>query len=193
MHRLASSFVLGFHGCDRPVAEALLTGTRFTTSENDWDWLGSGVYFWEANPLRGIEFAREWQCKGKIADPYVVGAVIELGFCFDLISSNGIAAVKSAYEDFRAYAEQAGVPLPKNRGGEDKLRRELDCAVINHLHNVRHAAALPRFDSVRGIFIEGARIYPNSGFFEKTHIQICVRNLACIKGVFRVSDEYLSD
>jgi hypothetical protein len=191
LHRLSSSFILGYHGCDRQVAEELLNGTPFASSENDWDWLGSGVYFWEANPLRGIEFAREWQRKGKIIDPYVIGAVVDLGFCLDLISSNGVAAVKSAYGDFLAYTEGAGVRVPKNRGGSDRLRRELDCAVINHLHKVRDATALTPFDSVRGVFVEGERIYSEAGFFQKTHIQICVRNVACIKGVFRVSDDQL--
>ena len=36
----------------------------------------------------------------------------------------------------------------------------------------------------RGIFVEGNAIYPNSGIFAKTHIQICVRNPNCIKGYF---------
>jgi hypothetical protein len=78
LHRLSSSFVLGFHGCDQSVADDLLNGKDFVPSANDWDWLGSGIYFWEA------------------------------------------------------------------------------------------------------------------GFFEKTHIQICVREKSCIKGVFRVSDDYLT-
>jgi hypothetical protein len=60
------------------------------------------------------------------------------------------------------------------------------------LHEVRVAANLEPFDTVRGVFIEGRRIYPDSGFFEKTHVQICVRNLACIKGVFRVPDDQLT-
>jgi len=42
------------------------------------------------------------------------------------------------------------------------------------------------FDSVRGVFLAGKRIYNTSGFYEKTHIQICVRNLSNIKGLFRV-------
>ena len=41
------------------------------------------------------------------------------------------------------------------------------------------------FDSVRGMFIEGDRLYENSGFYRKTHIQVCVRNPLCIKGVFQ--------
>lgn len=72
------------------------------------------------------------------------------------------------------------------------LLRKLDCAVINHLHQVRVSAGLPSFDTVRGFFLEGDRIYPGAGFLEKTHVQICVRNLDCIKGVFRVPENHLA-
>jgi hypothetical protein len=40
------------------------------------------------------------------------------------------------------------------------------------------------FDSTRGAFIEGGPIYEGAGIYEKTHIQICIRNLNCIKGFF---------
>jgi hypothetical protein len=197
LHKLSSSFVLAYHGCDQAVAERLIAGARFVTSENDYDWLGSGIYFWEANPRRGLEFAHElarWR-KGKpseIKTPYVVGAAIDLGFCLDLMSSNGIQAVASMHKDFLAYCARANVEVPSNSGGQDLRFRKLDCAVINHLHQVRAAANLQPFDTVRGVFIEGDRIYRDSGFFEKTHVQICVRNLACIKGVFRVPDDQLT-
>jgi hypothetical protein len=59
LHRLASAFILGYHGCDRRVGERLLAGTAFKPSNNDYDWIGPGIYFWEANPLRGLEFAEE--------------------------------------------------------------------------------------------------------------------------------------
>jgi hypothetical protein len=197
LHKLASSFVLAYHGCDRAVAERLIAGARFVTSENDYDWLGSGIYFWEANPRRGLEFAHElarWR-KGKPSEikvPYVVGAAIDLGFCLDLMSSNGIQAVASMHTDFLAYCARANAEVPSNSGGQGLRFRKLDCAVINHLHQVRAAADLQPFDTVRGVFIEGNRIYRDSGFFEKTHVQICVRNLACIKGVFRVPDDQLA-
>lgn len=40
------------------------------------------------------------------------------------------------------------------------------------------------FDTVREVFVEGDELYPIAGFKEKNHIQICVRNLNCIKGYF---------
>ena len=59
MHSLSASFVLGYHGCDQAVGEGLLDGDDFKPSKNDYDWLGPGIYFWEANPQRGLDFARE--------------------------------------------------------------------------------------------------------------------------------------
>jgi hypothetical protein len=193
VHKLTSAFILGYHGCDRRVAEDLLSGVPFAPSANDYDWLGEGVYFWEANPLRGIEFAREKGARdGSVREPYVVGAVIDLGFCLDLLSSTGTAAVASAYEDLRAHFEAAGKTMPSNTRGPDSLLRALDCAVVNHLHAVRERAELQAFDSVRGVFFEGGPSYPGSGFSKKAHIQICVRALSCIKGVFRVPNDQLN-
>ena len=54
MHRLSTAFVLGYHGCDQSIADRLLAGGAFRKSRNDYDWLGHGIYFWEANPLRGV-------------------------------------------------------------------------------------------------------------------------------------------
>lgn len=191
MHRLSSSFVLGYHGCDRAVAEKLLNGAPFEESKNEYDWLGWGVYFWEANPLRALEFAREWKERGKLSDPYLVGAVVDLGYCLDLTSSTGVRAVQSAFDDFQSYVQAASEPLPVNRLGKDRLLRALDCAVVNHLHKVREKLGQPEFDSVKGIFLEGDAIYPDAGFYDKTHIQICVRSPSAIRGVFRVPDDQL--
>jgi hypothetical protein len=196
LHNLSATFVLGYHGCDRDVGRALLDGTaQFTASENEWDWLGSGIYFWEANPLRGLEFAREQEGRGRLGEPFVVGAVLDLGFCLDLTSSTGVVAVKTAYDSFVKVTRKAGKPMPRNRGGPDMLLRELDCSVINYLHQIRASVQPPLqpFDSVKGVFLsEGGPIYEGSGFFNKTHIQICIRNPSCIKGVFRVPEEHLS-
>jgi hypothetical protein len=198
LHSLSSSFVLGYHGCDRAIAEGLLSGVPFNASQNDWDWLGHGIYFWEVNPQRGLEFARllqKWRADHGITppinDPYVIGAVIDLSFCLDLFTSTGTEAVSRAHQDFLQYCKAAGVPVPENTGGEDLVYRRLDCAVINHLHAVRKRAGLPEFDTVRGPFVEGGPIYPGSKFNSKTHIQICVRDSECIKGVFRVPEDQL--
>ncbi len=187
MHTLTSSFVLGYHGCDHSVAESLLAGKPFLPSTNDHDWLGSGIYFWETNPQRGLDWARQLKERNrKIKKPDVVGAVIDLGYCLDLLSSNGIEAVKQAHKNFIETAKKSKSEIPTNSLGSDLLLRKLDCSVINFLHESIEKAEMPPFDSVRGVFLEGNRIYEKSGFYERTHIQLCVRNPKSIKGVFRV-------
>jgi hypothetical protein len=191
VQRLSTTFILGYHGCDRRVAEDLLLNKPFEPSENDYDWLGSGIYFWETNPSRGLAWAEELQRHRKgtsdqIKDPYVVGAVIELGYCLDLLSFTGIELVKAGHWNFSLKIKEAGIEKPTNQGGKDLFLRHLDCAVINYIHNVNKNRGRQAFDTVRGVFLEGQPIYETSGFHEKTHIQICVRNPRNIKGVFRV-------
>jgi hypothetical protein len=45
---------------------------------------------------------------------------------------------------------------------------------------------MPLYETVRGAFWEGERLYPNAGFRERNHVQLCVRDPAAIKGYFRV-------
>ena len=45
-----ANLVIGFHGCDRSVVENVI-------STNDYDWLGSGIYFWENNEERAWQWA----------------------------------------------------------------------------------------------------------------------------------------
>jgi hypothetical protein len=190
MHRLTTTFVLGYHGCDESVAAKLVAGEAFVPSRNDYDWLGDGIYFWEANPRRGLEFAEEVRAREgqrtTIGTPAVVGAVIDLRLCLDLSTSPGAMEVKGAYKSLESVMRSAGQPMPANRGGRDLVLRDLDRAVIEHLHAVRRGDGLPEIDTVRAFYFEGDRLFPDAGFFEKTHVQICVRHPDCIHGVFRV-------
>ena len=186
MHRLSTNFVLGYHGCRPDVASQLLGGSDFALSQNDYDWLGSGVYFWLSDPDRATAFVREKFAREGISDePAVVGAIIDLSLCLDLSTIAGVLAVTDAYRGFSRTVRLANEIMPQNSGGSDLLRRHLDCAVINYLHFVREQASVPSIDTVRGIFQEGKAAFPNAGFREKTHTQIAVRNPDCIKGVFR--------
>lgn len=186
MHRLSASFVLAYHGCRKDIAEKLIAGADFKPSENDYDWLGPGIYFWEANPRRGAQFIEEKSRRDgtRSHDGSVVGAVVDLGLCLDLTTSAGIDLVKSAYEQFADATRSAGNALPKNT--DDAMRRNLDCAVIRHLHRILGRAEASPIQSVKGVFAEGGPIYPGAAILEKTHIQIAVCDPSCIKGVFRV-------
>ncbi|MGB5710118.1 MAG: hypothetical protein WBM44_04300 [Waterburya sp.] len=50
MYSTKPSFVYGFHGIDRDVAIRILNQEEnFRHSNNSYDWLGNGIYFWENN------------------------------------------------------------------------------------------------------------------------------------------------
>jgi hypothetical protein len=189
MHDLSGGLVLAYHGCDAKIGERILKGAEFKLSSNDWDWLGPGAYFWESNPKRGYDFAVELKERGyshnRISSPFVIGAVINPGLCLDFTTQAGIDIVRDAYQKLAEIYDAAEKALPQN--DPDSLLRTLDCAVIQQVHQVREERGASPIDSVRGVFVEGEPIYESSGFYEKTHIQLAVRNLDCIKGVFRVS------
>lgn len=185
--------VLGFHGCDRSIAEEILKSQEkhLRPSENTYDWLGSGIYFWLNDPMRAYEWACETQKRNpaKVQEPYVIGAIINLGNCLDLCERHSISSLQKAYFDLEIAFEEMDIDMYKilkNKqpdSGGFNLIRPLDCAVINHLHEMSDETGVS-YDSVYGYFQEGSDAYEGAGIKEKSHIQICVRNTDCIKGYF---------
>jgi hypothetical protein len=190
-----SSFALGFHGCDESVGEKILRGEEhLTVSDNDYDWLGSGIYFWENSPKRALHWANFIKdnpnlFENQIKKPFVVGAIIDLGHCLDLMEAGSLELLKVAFEEFKKNFDLVGTPLPKNEKGgqndEDLVKRKLDCAVINYLHDLRKEKEMAPFESVRGAFWEGTPVYEGARIMAQTHIQICVRETTNIRGYFR--------
>jgi hypothetical protein len=85
LSRLATSFVLGYHGCEYGVATKAIAGeTSILQSKRDFDWLGPGAYFWESDPQRAMEWAHWKASRGDYSRPAVIGAVIDLRHCLDL-------------------------------------------------------------------------------------------------------------
>jgi hypothetical protein len=158
-------------------------------SERNYDWLGNGIYFWEADPIRAMDWAKWRKKRGDYKNPAIVGAVIDLGNCLDLTTHDDLASVKMAYDEYVKEQKLAGLEIAENKNvqedlNEDRLLRYLDCAVINHLHNILKLRGVEAFDTVRGMFTEGDNLYENAGFRLKTHTQISVINSKCIKGYF---------
>lgn len=182
------SFVLGFHGCDAAVGEDLLTGkTRhLRPSTKVYDWLGHGIYFWEGNPSRAMQWAHDRAKEGRFQHPFVVGAIIDLRHCLDLFDQTGLRQIEAAHRELVSTFEKADKPMPQNVGSTpDKAGRQLDCAVLNYLHEYRKQRREIEYDSVRGPFLEGEPLYPGAGFRRQTHIQLCIRHTDCIKAYFR--------
>jgi len=189
MYQTHTSLVLGFHGCEKSIGEQLLSGEKdFKASDNEYDWLGNGMYFWENSHSRAFDFAKEVNENpgmGNIKEPYVIGAILDLGRCLNLLDYQNLLVVKAHHDMMVELRTMEGKEIPKNILGPDKVKRFLDCAVIQYTHElVEMDAKVPAFDSVRAMFKEGGPLYDQAGFNGKNHIQIAIRNPNCIKGFF---------
>lgn len=204
---VSPNVVVGFHGCDKKVFDRVIKNNgKLLKSENSYDWLGHGVYFWEGSYERALEWAKESK---KVKEPAVIGAFIKLGNCVDLLDSTDVNKVESTYKILKKEFEELGKKLPKNkrRVKDISFERELDCQVILRLQQLNNELIMqdlslnnmekenkrkiqnhPLFiDSVRGMFPEGNELYENAGFRAKNHIQICVINPNSIIGYFEIS------
>jgi len=201
MYNVRPNLILGFHGCDHDVAQRLiLSPNRIQKSEKPFDWLGHGMYFWENNHVRALEWAKDKEKRGEIKKAAVVGAVLTLDYCLDLLDSGSINLLRTYFDLLKDELSSAGKKLPENLDSvndpfKNKLRRELDCAVLEYMHskvekeieeNISKEgfSEMRTFDSVRGFFTEGGPAFPGSAIQLKNHSQICIRNMNCIKGFF---------
>ncbi len=190
MYTTRPNLILGFHGCEKSEQLKLISDPAYVRSSNEsFDWLGHGMYFWENNPERALLWAKQKKESGTLKNPAVIGAVLDLGRCLDLLDSSNIKILKFSYELFKSDSVKLAKPIPQNVNhpktkGNDRVLRYLDCAVVEYTHNFLRSSGEPAFESVRAAFIEGEPIYEGAGFNEKTHIQICIINPDCIKGFF---------
>lgn len=82
MYDIRPNLIIGFHGCDKYAAEALINNPNtIKISGEPHDWLGHGMYFWENNEERAMQWAVERQQRKKrpVADAAVIGAVLSGG------------------------------------------------------------------------------------------------------------------
>lgn len=187
MGRIDSSrLVVGYHGTDETVARKVLSGEHeLIPSTRNYDWLGSGIYFWEQGPKRAWEFAYEMAKlnRNDIRTPAVIGAYINLGDSLDLLDTEDTKRLSDFYSEFKANFR--GLKNERKRDDGTMLFHYLDCAIINSLVTWIKQSENREIDTVRGCFWEGKKIYSGAQIREKSHIQIAVRNPQCVLGYFR--------
>jgi len=178
--------VIGFHSCDREVGNNLLMERdELRPSDNVWDWLGPGSYFWESDPTRALQYAIAnasgiQKNKEAVKIPFVIGAIIELGNCLNLVETESVEILSESYKGLKNLHETLGLAMPVNR----ENNRALDCAVIKYIHESNKNTDREPYDTIRCAFPEGIEAFPGSKITSKLHIQICVCNPDCIKGYF---------
>ena len=183
---IPSGLVVGYHGCDRRVAESVVLGrTKLRASENEHDWLGHGLYFWQNDPTRALAWAEQRvRVRGSgISEPAVIGATIDLGHCFNAAQSEFVAMLSNAHREMEAFCANSGRPMPRNTG-RGWANRRLDCAVFEMMHLLRRDTGKTPFDTVVAYFPEGRALYRGAAIRALDHVQICVRNEARIVGCF---------
>lgn len=176
--------IIGFHGTTVEIADSLVAGGPFRPSSNTDDWLGGGVYFWEYAPKQAWWWARTFK---RHAEPAVVGAMIRLGNCFDLLDPGNVRTLRVVHDDMIEDWRARGIEIPRN-GNQHK---NLDCAVFNDLYHLSDHGGWP-IDTTRAVYVPteaGKRVWTRSWIYEEAHIQICVRNPRNILAVWHVGPD----
>lgn len=169
--------IIGYHGTTAEVAEKLVDGEPFSPSDNVDDWFGTGIYFWEYAPKQAWWWATKFKKK---RHPAVVGAIIRLGHCLDLLDPVNVATMKQFHDETLVKWRAAKSEIPKN-GNQHK---NLDCALFNLFYD--QSAGI---ETARAVYVptEAAkRVWPRSWIYNEAHIQICVRKPENILAVWRV-------
>jgi hypothetical protein len=170
--------VIAYHGTTADVAEQLVNGEPFRASNNDDDWFGTGVYFWEYAPKQAWWWASTFKRK---QHPAVVGSIIRLGQCLDLLDPVNVATLKTFHDDTVNKWNVANMEIPKN-GNQHK---KLDCAIFNLFYD----QSTPVIETARAVYVptqSAKRAWARSWIYEESHIQICVRRPKNILAVWRV-------
>jgi hypothetical protein len=174
-----SLIVHGYHGTSQTKAANILKH-GFLASDNDYDWLGTGIYFFQDAPIR----AKQWATQQHPNDPVVICALIQLENCIDLFDVGWQPSLKNMYNLFIERHRLLNQPLPKQSPNSTKAHR-LDCAFLNFVHEfiLRQGQSI---DSIRATFVEGERLFPNSAIFDLAHVQIAIRNPALIQECYLI-------
>jgi hypothetical protein len=182
--------IIGFHGTTRTAALQIVQGIEpFRPSEHPDDWLGHGIYFWEHGPRQAWWWAErrrrlavdrgKWPAGEELA---VLGSVIRLGHCLDLLDPANVRIVREWHDRLVATCAAAAITPPRNA----RQRKYLDCAVFQFGYNWLKSRGV-RLDTVRAVYTSGRsehRLWSHSWLMDDGHIQVCVQHPQAILGTW---------
>jgi hypothetical protein len=109
--------LIGFHGCEQSVCDEIISGEKqMKASNNAWDWLADGRYFWQNNYERAWYYANHPPGNLKIKKPAVLGGALYNGAGFRERTHIQIAIrnpnMIKGYFLPRRETKWAGAPIP---------------------------------------------------------------------------------
>jgi len=159
---------IGYHGTTEKHAQDIIICQHFTQSDDEDDWLGRGIYFFENDIQQAYNFCikarkyKEWS---------IIKSNIKAGFIIDLTKIEDVTEFSKIAKSFRdRYYKK-----------KDGTKRELlNSVILNAMYNIK------QFDLVRGVFQipETTKIYRTNICFYQ--IQLCIRNKDCILDIEKV-------
>lgn len=167
--------VYGYHSTSMAAAIEIIK-SGFKPSNNDYDWLGAGVYFWQDAPIR----AKQWAQSVYPQQPAVIKSLIRLDNCIDLLDVGWFPDIRALYNIFVNNYRSENLPLPIQNPGRSKAHR-LDRTFFDYAVEAINLSSARKVETIRSVFVEGENIYPSSAIYDLAHVQIAVRNTACIK------------
>jgi hypothetical protein len=162
-------WVYGYHGTSMDRA-SLIIKSGFKPSNNEYDWLGGGIYFWQDAPKR----AWQWAQSTYPENPVVVKSRLRLDrSCLDLLDVGYSPLLKTMYNEFIRSYERRNLTIPKQNPEKSKAHR-LDCLFFNYVVSKVNSSLPGSIGSIRSAFVEGDRIFPTSAIYDLTHVQIAI-------------------
>jgi hypothetical protein len=166
--------IRGYHGTSATQAAVILRD-GFLPSDNDYDCLGDGVYFFQD----GLAQAGAWATRAHPSEPAVVQADVRLEDCLDLKDSVGwVPLLAQTHDEVLRVSREQDLPLPRQTGSTHRLDR----VVIEVAVAILEREGTP-IRTVRGVFAEGPPAFPGSFLSEGSHVQVAVRDPDLISNV----------
>lgn len=158
---------IGYHGHRKIVIDKIIRDNKFNLSDGDWEYLGTGIYFFEDDVFQAIrwcKYARKYDSWS------VVQADIKSNKLLDLVDTLNF----DYFQEFTAMIKDRY----KKIDGFKKITTKLIFDLLNEVEE---------FDVVRHVFPVGRKselVLPTK--IARMQVQLCVRNQDCITDIEEV-------
>jgi|HubBroStandDraft_6_1064221.scaffolds.fasta_scaffold133964_3 hypothetical protein len=168
--------VRGYHGTLDVHADQIAR-EGFQSSRRKGLWLGNGVYFFEEAPMHALRWAQQISIR-RAGNPAVFEVELDLSECMDLTDGLHWPLIESVWTQYSASfkGEQLSIrALVDEEYAKTGIvgKNIIDGQLMNlavALHQEMLEAQGKRITTVRGAFVEGQPIFPNSWLFRESHV-----------------------